>query len=239
MFGGGQPAMIGEITLSHHGVLVMDEMHQYRPDILAGLAGVMEAGEVAVRCRGRDLRLPARALVVGTSNLCPCGRTGAVSGGCACTPAAKRAFWTRLSGPLLDRIDLQVEMSDVTASDLAASAVSASGGAPEATSDSPDDPLRQARECVRRARARQEAKFGPGMSNGFADEESFRSKMRVESSARDMLQEAQAVLGLSARAYFRTLRVAATAADLAGRDTVSVDEVAEALAYRSRLRPLT
>lgn len=239
MFGGGQPPAAGEITLAHRGVLLLDELHQFKPDVLAGLAAVMEAGEVIVRYKGRDLHLPARALIVGTSNLCPCGRTGAVSGGCACTPAARRTFWTRLSGPLLDRVDLQVEMSDVPACELVFPDNPPNSEVPDRPHGTGLDPLYLARAAVLDARKRQEARFGPGGTNGLAGEDSFRTSVRIDGAARDLLQSAQAVMGLSARAYFRTLRVAATAADIGGHGTVTADDVAEALAYRSRLRPIT
>lgn len=233
IFGGGQPPRAGEITLAHRGVLVLDELHLYRPEVLSGLAAVMENGSITVRYRGRDLRLPARAQVVGTSNLCACGRTGAVAGGCVCSRAARRAFWRRLSGPLLDRIDLQVEMSDVPACELGLHAARAGPAQGEGR-----DGLSGARAAVADARARQAARYGPGVTNARADEDVFRSSLKIDQAGLDLLAHAQAALGLSARAYYRTLRVAATAADLGSAGgAVNADHVAEALAYRSRLRP--
>lgn len=236
MFGGGQPPGAGEVTLAHRGVLLLDEIHLFRPDVLAGLAAVMDAGEVAVRYMGRDLRLPARAQVAATSNLCPCGRTGAVAGGCVCSAAAKRTFWRRLSGPLLDRFDLQVEMSDVPACEL----VLPSGtGPPPPGAGGHAGQLAAARAAVLDSRLRQSARLGPGGTNANAHEDRFRTSARISRAGLDLLQNAQAVMGLSARAYFRSLRVAATVADLEGSNAVSASHMAEALSYRSRLHPAT
>jgi magnesium chelatase family protein len=229
MLGGGGLPFLGEATLAHRGVLLLDELPLFRPDILNALVPAMDRGFVALTWHGRPVCLPASFQLVATANLCPCGRSGSLAGGCACTPAARKAYWRRVSGQLLDRLDLQLELASPAPIELLPRQAAQPGGGPEA--------LRRARSAVLAARRRQAAYpgYGTALTNARAPDEAFERAARLAPDAEGLLTTAQGALGLSPRGCLRVLRVARTIADLEGSSDVRSPHVAEAVSYRARL----
>jgi len=229
MFGGGVPPVPGEVTLAHGGVLVLDELPLFRPEVLAGVARAMDLGTTTVRGRRREVTLPARFQLAATANLCPCGRTGAPDGGCGCTPAMRRNHYRRMSAQLLDRLDFHLEISGTEIHNLQPGRCCGGDNAPAS--------LDETRHAVAAARAVQTGRYGTGVTNSTAGQEAFDSLARVSPSAWDLLGQAQTRLGLSVRSCMRSLRVARTAGDLEGSEAVLPRHVAEAVAYRWRPPP--
>ncbi|MHB1192491.1 MAG: YifB family Mg chelatase-like AAA ATPase [Longimicrobiales bacterium] len=221
LVGGGLPLRAGEASLAHHGVLFLDELPEYRRNVLEALRQPLEDGEVRLsRVRGAE-RFPASFLLVGAMNPCPCGYWGDGSDRCRCEPEHVARYRSRVSGPLLDRLDLHVEVPAVPFASLA----DATRG--EATA--------VVRARVARARARQVERFAEcrGVyANAQMDVGLLRRFVRPRPSVVGLLQEA-VERGLSARAYHRVLKVARTLADLDGRDQVIREDALEALTYRA------
>ena len=218
---GGGPAMRpGEISLASGGVLFLDELTEFRRDALEALRQPLEEGTIrVVRIHGAAT-FPADFALVASMNPCPCGHYGSPDGRCSCPPGTVRRYLGRLSGPLLDRFDLIVDLPPV---DLRAMG-SANGGEPSAT----------VRERVLQARRRQRERFGADgpSSNARMAPRDLGRWVRIDPTARRLLLEASDKLGLSARGFDRVRRVARTIADLDGREGVETGHVAEALQYR-------
>jgi len=246
LLGRGRPFMIGEASLAHRGVLVLDELGHHRAEVLTALCLCMDRHWVELRADVTPLRVPAWFQVAATSNLCPCGRTGSVGAACTCSATARAAFWRRLSGPLMDRLDLQVEVLGPDLYDLDGLHGGGEGaGRDRATVPcatvpvgegvvAPSDRLGHHRTVVALAWGRAAARYGKGFRNGTAPDSSVIAAAALSSGAREVLGEVHRELGLSARGYLSVLRVARTIADLAGQDSVDVEHVAEAAAYRTR-----
>jgi magnesium chelatase family protein len=219
LVGGGTLPRPGEVTLAHHGVLFLDELPEFRRSALEALRQPLEEGQVTIaRVRG-TLRLPARFQLVAAMNPCPCGRLGDAARPCACTPARVQAYQARLSGPLLDRIDLQAEVSALRYAELAGP---------------PGDPSRAVAERVADARARQARRAAAtGAScNAALEPAVLRRVAGLEGTGEALLATAVDRLGLTARAHDRVLRVARTIADLDGQGRVLSEHLAEALQLR-------
>jgi magnesium chelatase family protein len=213
LVGGGSIPRPGEVSLAHHGVLFLDELPEFRRSVLESLRQPLEEGSITIsRVRG-SLRLPARFQFVGAMNPCPCGGLG--TGVCTCTPRQASTYGSRISGPLLDRIDLHVEVPPVAWSDMTGPA-----------GESSEDVGRRIREC----RTRQEGRSQ--MPNARLAGEGLRQACTVETGAQDLLRMSMSRLGLSARGHDRVLRVARTIADLEGKPSVGADHVGEALQFR-------
>jgi len=221
LVGGGVPQRPGEVSLAHHGVLFLDELAEYRRNVLEALRQPLEDGFVHLsRARG-VVRFPSRFLLVGAMNPCPCGYYGDGSDRCLCDEVKVARYRSRISGPLLDRIDLQVEVPAVPFRDLT------DGRRGESTAQV------RARVCSARAVQSERFRDRPGVhANGQMDPGDIRRWCRPSRQVARFLQRAVDGLGLSARAYHRVLKVARTIADLAGEDVISRDHVAEALLYR-------
>jgi magnesium chelatase family protein len=221
LVGGGLPLRPGEASLAHHGVLFLDELPEYRRNALEALRQPLEDGEVRLsRVRGAE-RFPARFLLAGAMNPCPCGYWGDGSDRCRCEPEHVARYRSRVSGPLLDRLDLHVEVPAVPFGSLA-DGTSGEGSA-------------AVRARVVRARHRQMERFAasPGV---YANAQMDVGLLRRFASPRPgvaALLQAAVERGLSARAYHRVLKVARTLADLDGRDEVGRDHALEALHYRA------
>ncbi len=215
--GGGADAQPGEISLAHNGVLFLDELPEWNRHVLDVLREPLESGTVAVVRAARRSEYPARFQLVAAMNPCPCGWAGDASARCRCTPDAVAAYRGRVSGPLLDRIDLHVPMSRLPPADLRADAP-------------PGEPSATVRARVMAARALQLARAGRPNAR-LADGEAA-PHCRLAPRDQALLEQAIERLQLSARAMHRVLRVARTIADLDGSATIASPHLAEALGYR-------
>ena len=224
MVGGGTPLRPGEVSLAHNGVLFLDEVVEFRRDVLEALRQPLEDGAVHVSRVRRSMIFPARLLLVAAMNPCPCGYAGDGTERCLCDPARIHRYRGRLSGPLADRIDLHVEVRAVPVGEL--------GGPRTAESSWAVAERVAAAAALQRGRGqpRRNAHLGPAEIRRHCD---------IDASGRELLRSAVARLGLSARGYDRTLKVARTIADLEGAPTVEVRHAAEAIQYRvpGRLDP--
>ena len=218
--GGGARAKPGEISLAHNGVLFLDELPEFNPQVLDSLRAPLETGEVMVARANAHVRYPARVQLVAAMNPCRCGHGGPGRGACGKAPRCQLQYQGRVSGPLMDRIDLQVEMPPVTAADLALPA--------------PVEGTEQAALRVARARDIQGERHGDlaGALNARLDGEALQRVLGIEPKAMDLLNQAAETQGFSARAFTRTKRLARTIADLDGSSPVQRVHVAEALIYR-------
>jgi magnesium chelatase family protein len=226
MAGGGNPPAPGEISLAHHGVLFLDELPEFQRRSLEVLRQPLEAGTITISRALRSTAFPARFMLVAAMNPCPCGYLGDPRHACKCPAQAVERYMARVSGPLLDRIDLHVEVPAVPFEELSARA----DGTDSATM----------REQVVRVRGVQQQRFGPGSVtlNGRMSTRQLRRHCELDDAGRKVLQAAMEGLGLSARAHDRILRVARTVADLEGSDRLEAQHVVEAIGYRSLDRKL-
>lgn len=216
LVGGGGDPRPGEISLAHQGILFLDELPEFARPVLEALREPLETGVIHIARAGRQASFPARFQLVAAMNPCPCGYLGHPTRACSCTPDQVSRYRGRLSGPLLDRIDLRVEVPAVPAETLQAA---------------PDGE----RSTVVRQRviaARQRQLDRQGCANAALHGEALLEHARPETAAAALLQQATNRLALSPRAYHRLLRVARTVADLAGCADIGTPQVAEALHYR-------
>jgi magnesium chelatase family protein len=221
LVGGGATPRPGEISLAHNGVLFLDEVSEFRRDVLEVLRQPLEAGRVVIARAAGTLAFPARFQLVAAANPCPCGHLGDPRRECTCTPPAVRAYRARLSGPLLDRIDLQIEVTSVPYRDLTRAPTGEHSAA--------------VRERVLRARARAAARFADATRHANVEMEAgeVRRHCHPDTEGERLLELASAKLGLSSRAVHRILKVARTIADIEGAGGVLGRHVAEAVAYRA------
>ena len=221
LIGGGSLPRPGEVSLAHHGVLFLDEMLEFNRQVLEVLRQPLEEGQVTIARAARTANFPARVVLVGAMNPCPCGYAGDTMRECRCTPQQVARYKSRLSGPLRDRLDLTVDMPAVPVEML---------GTPQ-----PGEPSASVRERVARAREVQRTRY---VDDGIATNAALTTRLmarycQLDDRALRLLCSAVRRLGLSARGYDRVRKVARTVADLAGADTISADHLAEALQFRS------
>src|SRR6267142_1913226 len=216
LVGGGSDPRPGEISLAHNGVLFLDELPEFNRKVLEALREPLESGRVAISRAARQAEYPAGFQLIAAMNPCPCGYLGHFSGRCRCTPDQVARYRGRISGPLLDRIDIQIEVPTLREDEL--------------TSASAGESSSRARERVEAARARQTAR--QGKVNSLLAPREIERFCAAEENARALLRQAIGKLHLSARAYHRVLKLARTIADLAGETTIAVAHVAEAIQYR-------
>ena len=224
--GGGAAAKPGEMSLAHNGVLFLDEMPEYSRVTLENLRQPIEDGVITISRAARSVEYPANFMLVASMNPCPCGYYGSKTHECTCTPLQISRYLSKLSGPLMDRIDLQIEVSGVTYDDLAVRDYA--------------EPSCEIKKRVDKARAIQLERYkGTGVySNSKMNSEMITRYCATDAESEKILKTAFDRMGLTARAYTRILKVARTIADLEGAEKISAAHISEALQYRSLDRSL-
>ncbi|MFM8338433.1 MAG: YifB family Mg chelatase-like AAA ATPase, partial [Fluviibacter sp.] len=216
VIGGGSQALPGEISLATGVVLFLDELPEFDRRVLESLREPLETGEVHIARANRRATYPAAFQLVAAMNPCPCGYQGHPTRACRCTPEQVQRYRNRLSGPLLDRIDLCIEVPALSSADL--------------THTTPGEVSAAVRERV--IAATNIALHRQGCVNARLDGKALEAHATPDTAAQALLTQAVSRLGLSARAYHRLLRVARTIADLAGTQHISAAHVAEAIQFR-------
>lgn len=218
--GGGSKARPGEITLAHNGVLFLDEFPEYRKDVIESMRQPLEDKKITVTRANASYTYPCNTMLVVALNPCKCGYYGDGSGRCRCSESDVRRYLSKISGPMLDRIDIQLEASPVKYNDLTA---------PHGESSA------EIKERVNNARSIQKHRYkNEGITcNAQLYAELIEKYCKISEEESAMLKSAFDELGLTARAYTRILKVARTIADMEGRENISTMDIAEAIGYRS------
>jgi magnesium chelatase family protein len=218
--GGGTNPRPGEISLAHKGVLFLDELPEFRKDTLDLMRQPLEDGKVTISRSAGSVTYPAEFMMVCAMNPCKCGWYGDASGRCKCSPLAVENYRSRISGPMLDRIDIVVEVPSVAFEDLRLRQEA--------------EPSRDIKARVDAARKIQVERYGSGgMCNARMGPDQMRSFCRLSDGCAQLMQEAFAQMGLTARSYDRILKVARTIADLEGSEDILEHHLAEAIQYRT------
>ncbi|HAN46420.1 MAG TPA: magnesium chelatase [Cyanobacteria bacterium UBA8156] len=221
LVGGGSFPRPGEISLATNGVLFLDELTEFKRDVLEFLRQPLEDGYVTVSRTRQTVQYPARFMLVASTNPCPCGYYGDPTQPCTCSPNQRDRYWAKLSGPLMDRIDLHVTVGRLRPEEI--------------VSHQEGEPSHRVLTRVAQARAQQQQRFADEdiRCNAQMQGRHLRQHCRLDKSSQDLLEGAIRRLGLSARAGDRVLKVARTIADLAGAPDLTTSHVAEAIQYRS------
>jgi magnesium chelatase family protein len=225
LVGGGLVPKPGEVSLAHHGLLFLDELPEFRRKVLEDLRQPVEDGQVTVVRSGYAVTFPASFMLVAAMNPCADVRRGLLGKAADCTDSEKARYYSRISGPLLDRIDIQLDVPEVAFADIVSRAPAESSSA--------------IRARVVLARERQAARFAGRRvyANARMGPKEVKAFCRLPAEAEDLLEMAVTKLGFSARAYDRILKVARTIADLEGSDAIATPHVSEAVQYRMMDRP--
>jgi magnesium chelatase family protein len=220
LVGGGVSPRPGEISLSHLGILFLDELTEFPRSHLDSLRQPLETGTITICRSHQTLTYPAGFLLVGACNPCPCGYKGDQIKYCSCSDSESKRYWSRLSGPILDRIDLHLDVSRITEKELAA--------------ERGNESTEMMRLQVMRAVERQKERYlsDPFCFNGQMEQKQIRKFCSVSARTKEFLCQAATRFGLSARAYDRALRIARTIADLANSDRIEHDHMADAIRLR-------
>ena len=233
LVGGGTVPKPGEVSLSHNGVLFMDELPEFHRNVLEALRQPIEDGCVTVSRASSSIRFPSKFMLVCSMNPCKCGHFGDLKSPCRCSPNQVHSYRSRISGPLLDRIDIHIEVPRVEYKDL--------------TSTAPCETSEQIRERINKARLIQRERFSAigeispqsggedkgTLSNASMSHKQIHKYCVLGSKEKDLLKMAMTELNLSARAYDRILKVSRTIADVEGSEGINADHISEAIQYRS------
>ena len=219
--GGGVRAMPGEVSLAHNGALFLDELPEFKREALEALRQPLEDGFVSVARVNAKAVYPAQFMLIASMNPCPCGNFGDPDGGCRCTQRQIERYLARISGPLLDRIDLHIEVSHPKYAELAA------GSCAESSADVRRR-VEAAREIQRRRYAHTDIYCNSQLAGAL-----FEAHCALDAEAGRLLEGAFEVMRLSARSYKRIILVARTIADLEGEANISAAHIAEAIQYRA------
>ncbi len=228
LLGGGTNPSPGEVTLAHHGVLFLDELPEFKRSVLEVLRQPLEDGKVTISRAAGTVTYPSEFIMVGALNPCPCGFFGDLKRECRCTGMQVQRYRQRISGPLLDRIDIHVEVPAVPFRDL--------------TGNGASEPSEAIRERVMAARAIQQKRLAGGNGRGACNARMLPRQLRnfcaLDEECRELLRAAMSELNLSARAHDRILKVARTIADLEGAPVITATHLSEAIQYRTLDRNL-
>lgn len=228
LVGGGTIPRPGEISLSHHGVLFLDELPEFARNVLEVMRQPLEDGKVTISRSKMSVDFPASFMLVCAMNPCPCGNYGNPNHECTCSPMQIQKYMGKISGPLLDRIDIHIEVPAVNVSEL--------------SKKKPGELSSSIRERVIAAREAQLKRFSKSHKNLFSNasmqSKEIREFCKIDSAGEELLKMAMTKLGLSARAYDRILKVSRTIADVAGEPEISAAHLSEAIQYRSLDRNL-
>jgi magnesium chelatase family protein len=220
MTGGGTSLRPGEISLAHNGVLFLDEMPEYTRSTLEALRQPLEDGEITVSRASGTVNYPANFMLCGSMNPCPCGNYGSADKVCTCTPSQISKYKARISGPLLDRIDIQVQVDEVKYIEL--------------TSEESAETSETVRKRVNRARLIQKERFKNDgiLTNADMGERQIKKYCKLSGECEVMLKNAYETLHLSPRARSRIIKVARTIADMALYDDIRPEHILDAISYR-------
>jgi len=227
LIGGGRIPKPGEVSLSHHGVLFLDEMPEFRKDVLEVLRQPMEDGFVTISRATMSLSYPSQFMLFAAMNPCPCGYFGDNTHECNCTPVQIQKYMSRISGPLMDRIDIHIEVPAVKFKELA--------------SEPSGEESELIRSRVNNARKVQLARYQEEENifcNAHMESRDIQSYCPIDDQSKGLLKTAITKLGLSARAYDRIIKVARTIADLEDSGSIQTAHISEAIQYRSLDRNL-
>ena len=225
MIGGGAGALPGEISLAHKGVLFLDEIPEFQRSVLEAMRQPLEDKVITISRANRKSVYPADFMLVATMNPCPCGYLGDPTHECKCTEQQIQNYQKKLSGPLFDRIDMNIVVEKVENKDLRGATVN--GNAEHNV----------VKNTITGAIARQKVRYGrDGVYNSSLSSFEVSQKLKLEPAAEKLLAEASEKLNLSARSYFKTIKVAQTIADLDAAEIIQAKHLAEALTYRRRSR---
>ncbi|MGI6097697.1 MAG: YifB family Mg chelatase-like AAA ATPase [Dethiobacteria bacterium] len=221
LIGGGRIPRPGEISLAHHGVLFMDEFPEYSRESIEALRQPLENRSVIIARNTLSLKFPAEFILVAAANPCPCGFLHDPHHECRCDTRSLQRYRSRLSGPIIDRIDIQVELPAVTYDKI--------------EKNSPQESSSEIRQRVEKARAiqRQRFKKSKHKTNALMNTKQVQRYCQLSRTARGILRQAYEKLGLSVRAHERILKVSRTIADLEGKEEIKAEHVAEAIQYRA------
>lgn len=221
LLGGGAIPGPGEVSLAHHGVLFLDELPEFKRSALEVLRQPLEDGVVTISRSAGKITLPCSVMLVAAMNPCPCGYLGDAKRECRCSPTQIQRYRARISGPLLDRIDIHIDAPAL--------------GIHELRNEKPGEASAAMRTRIEAARAAQRRRFAGTRlgTNARMAQAHLRRHCALDTTLGDLLQHAMEQLALSARAYDRILKVARTIADLAGADRIAAPHLLEAIQYRS------
>jgi magnesium chelatase family protein len=222
LVGGGSFPRPGEISLAHRGVLFLDELTEFKRNVLEFLRQPLEDGQVTISRTKQTIMFPAQFTLIASTNPCPCGYFGDPIQACSCSPRQREMYWSKLSGPLMDRIDLQVAVNRLKPEEM--------------TSQGQGESSEPVRQRVAKARAMAIARFSKDSKiscNAEMQAGQLRQFCQLDQNCRQLLEGAIKKLGLSARAMDRILKVSRTIADLGQSDHIEASHLAEAIQYRT------